>query len=108
MATTLVEWRAKADRLAKAAKSAREASKEIGERTMGAVATVGAGYAVGVVVRKYGDKPIPGTDVPLIPAIGAIAAIAGVAGAAGNMSAFAASLGSGALGGYAAIKGFQG
>lgn len=105
---SIVEWRARAERLANSAKRAREASKEIGERTMGAVATVGAGWATGVAMRKWPNKVVPGTDIPILPAVAAVAAIAGAAGAAGNMSAFAAAVGSGSLGGFAAVKGFQG
>jgi hypothetical protein len=108
MATTLVEWRARAERLATQAKRAREATREVGQRSMNVLATAGSGYAVGVAMKKYGDKPIPGTEVPMIPAAAGILAVAGVAGAAGDMSGTAAAIGGGALGGYAAIKGYTG
>lgn len=107
MAQSLTQWKAKAERLANSAKRAREASKEVGERGLGAVAAVGAGYGVGKFIKNYGDKPIPSTEIPAVPAVAAAVALAGVAGMAGNMSSFAAALGSGGLAGYAAIKGMQ-
>lgn len=107
-AQTLTEWKAKAERLAASTKRAREATKEIGERVVGGLATVGTGYAVGVSLRKYGDKAIPGTEIPMIPAAAAVMAIAGAAGGVGQMSSVGAAIGFGGLGGYAAVKGFQG
>lgn len=100
----ITSWKDRATRLATSAKRAREQAAAIGERAVGAGAAVAAGYGTGVLVKKFGDKAIPNTEIPIIPAAAAVVALLGVAGAAGKMSDVATHAGAGALAGYAAIK----
>lgn len=103
----LTTWKEKAERLASRARRVREQSAAIGERAMGGAAAVGAGYATGVAIKKWGDKPIPNTEVPMIPAFAGAVALVGVAGMAGKGSDVAAAAGSSALGAYLAVKTVQ-
>lgn len=79
---------------------------EVGERTMGAGITVatsfGTGYAYG---RGWGDKMIPGTQIPLLAAGGAAALILGVSGLGGKASDTLTHVGQGIVAGDLAIRG---
>lgn len=65
--------------------------------------SAGAGYAVGMAYKNFGDHTIPGTDIPSIPVVGGALAVLGMSGIADEYSAAVASMGGGTLAGYLAL-----
>lgn len=100
------QWMKRAQSYGNSLKRIREEGKDIGERGITALLTAGAGYGVGVAMREWGDPSIPGTEIPAIPMVSGVCLAASVLGVAGSMSSAGTGLFGGALGGWAAVKGY--
>ena len=87
-------------------KAMSERTAEMGERTMGAAVTVGVSFGTGYAYgRGWGERMIPGTQIPLLAAGGATALIFGVTGLGGKASDTLAHVGQGIVGADLAIRG---
>ena len=85
---------------------ARETGKVVVQKTVATTLTVGTAYGVGYVHANHPEmRKLGGSDVDTSLALGAVGLVVGVTGMLGEQSEHALSVGTGALAGFATLKG---